>query len=513
MNRKKFCFITFILITFFTSNYFSQEMPLVYDVENTGKDCLLPALLSIDKLPIVTSLPDPFKWSDTSKGRIINKEDWKCRRAEILSQVQYYETGIKPPPPDTLIANFSEDSTLIVVVVKNKDTLILTSKITFPKGEGPFPAVIGVGFWGGTGSLPPDIFTTRGIATIQFRFWELAPWGFDVARGSGGFYKLYPDSKVGFFTAWAWGVSRIIDGIEKVLSSKIDLKHIAITGCSFAGKIALFSSAFDERIALTIAQEPGGGGSAAWRVTETLSGSRETLRNAQGAPWYHLDLRQFNNAVNKLPFDHHEVMALIAPRALFVLGNPDYEWLAEESAYVSCKAAKEVWKALGVPERFGFSILGGHYHCQLPDVQKPEVIAFVEKFLLDNNNSNTNIERSPYNTDLSKWITWKTPELTVTSPTSVNDSESFVNKYELIQNYPNPFNPTTKIAFKILKKTKVTLKVFDVLGRTIDVLLDAVKSPGVYTIDYTPPSISSSTLFYQLQTDYGIVSKKMVYIK
>ncbi|MCX7798275.1 MAG: T9SS type A sorting domain-containing protein [Melioribacter sp.] len=513
MKSKKSYLIIYLLIHFFISKVNSQELPYVYDVENTGKDCIPPQLVTIDKLPVITFLPDPFRWADTTKGRLISKDQWKCRRAEILAQVQYYETGIKPPPPDTLIASFSKDSVLTVLIVKNKDTLKLTSKITLPNGDGPFPAVIGVGFWGGTGSLPADIFTTRGIATIQFRFWELAPWGFDVNRGTGGFYKLYRDPKIGFFTAWAWGVSRIIDGIQKVLSTKIDMKRLAITGCSFAGKIALFSAAFDERIALTIAQEPGGGGSAAWRVTETLSGSRETLRNAQGAPWYHQDLRQFNNAVTKLPFDHHEVMALIAPRALFVLGNPDYEWLAEESAYVACKAAYEVWKALGVPDRFGFSILGGHQHCQLPSVQKPEVIAFVEKFLLNNKEANTNIQRSPYNTDLTKWITWTTPELSETSPTSVNDEESLINKFELAQNYPNPFNPSTKITFRILEKTKVTLKVFDILGRTVDTLLDEVKNPGEYTIDYTPPSISSGTLFYQLRTNYGVINKKMVYIK
>jgi hypothetical protein len=175
--------------------------------------------------------------------------------------------------------------------------------------------------------------------------------------------------------------------------------------------MTLFAGAFDERIALTIAQEPGGGGHTAWRVTEKLDGKRETLRNAQGSFWYREDFNQFNEAVTKLPYDHHELMAMVAPRALLVLGNTDYEWLADESGYVGCKAASEVWKALGVPDRFGFSIVGGHMHCKLPDIQKPEVVAFVEKFLLGNQSANTNVARSPFNTDLSRWITWKTPKL------------------------------------------------------------------------------------------------------
>ncbi len=74
----------------------------------------------------------------------------------------------------------------------------------------------------------------------------------------------------------------MIDGLELVRNElPIDLKHLAVTGCSFAGKMALFAGAFDERIALTIAQESGGGGAAAWRVSETL-GNVETLGKARG---------------------------------------------------------------------------------------------------------------------------------------------------------------------------------------------------------------------------------------
>lgn len=410
---------------FFTTiiavNSSAQKMPLVYEVENTGANCQPPPLHSFSKLPVINSLPDPFMWADTTKGRITSVDDWRYRRAEIGAEIQRYELGMKPAPPDSLEASFSSDSVLTVTIIVHGDTLKLTSKIILPKGSGPFPAVLGVSFRGGTGSLPADIFTGRGIATIQYNFGEIAPWGFNVKRGTGGFYKLYPDPKVGFFAAWAWGVSRIIDGLEKIPETKIDLKHLAVTGCSFAGKIALFSGAFDERIALTIAQESGGGGYTGWRVTETLDGKRETLRNAQGAPWYMQYLHQFDSAVTKLPYDHHELMAMVAPRALFVTGNPDYEWLADESGYVASKAAYEVYKALGIPDRFGFSIVAGHQHCIVPDSQIPEIEAFVDKFLLGDTTANTNIATSPYNTDLSPWITWKSPKLAET-PASIKDS-------------------------------------------------------------------------------------------
>ena len=79
------------------------------------------------------------------------------------------------------------------------------------------------------------------------------------------FYFLYgPDATIantGQYAAWAWGVSRIIDGLTLVQKDlPVDLKHICVTGCSYAGKMALFSGAFDERVAVTVAQESGGGG-------------------------------------------------------------------------------------------------------------------------------------------------------------------------------------------------------------------------------------------------------------
>jgi hypothetical protein len=240
----------------------AQEMPLVYEVENTGAGCPKPYLPAFNELPAIHALPDPFAWSD-GRGRISNFPDWRYRRAEISAEVQNYELGNKPAPPvaGNLEASFSQGK-LTVTVKERTDSLTMTAIITLPaSGSGPFPAVIGVG-WGGTGSLPSDIFSSRGIATIQYNFSEVAPWT-QQGRGQGGFYKLYQDPKVGYFTAWAWGISRIIDGLEMVPQANIDLKHLAVTGCSFAGKIALFSGALDERIALTIAQEPGGGGDAA----------------------------------------------------------------------------------------------------------------------------------------------------------------------------------------------------------------------------------------------------------
>lgn len=502
--------ITLLAGTLVTVESLAQKMPLVYDVENTCADCPKPPLPAFSQLPTIQSLPDPFMWSDTSRGRLVNRSDWRLRRSEIGAMIEQYEQGTKPPPPDTLEASFSTvDSVLTVTVIENGDTLTLTSKITIPSGEGPFPALIGVGT--NTGSLPSDIFTSRGIATMRFNESQITNAWSNV-RGDGPFFEMYPDKKRGKFIAWAWGVSRMIDGLEKCPEAKVDLKRLAISGCSYAGKIALFSGAFDERIALTIAIESGGGGYTAWRVTETLSGSRETLRNAQGQHWWHQDVSQFNNAVTKLPYDHHELMAMVAPRALFVTGNPSYEWLADESGHVGSFAAHQAWIALGAADRFGFSIVGGHGHCSLPNSQRPEVEAFVEKFLLGNQTANTYISTSPYGTDLAPWTPWGTPRL-VEGPTSVDDSETVADRIELHQNYPNPFNPTTLITFRLPVDSRVTLGIYDGLGREVALPMDKEIQAGYYSLRWDAAGLPSGVYFYRLMAKDVVETKKLTVLK
>ncbi len=392
-----------LIAPFFVVNSMAQEIPLVYTVENTGAGFSAPVLPDTSQLQAIEPLTDPFAWSDGS-GRSTDFADWSRRRAEIGAEIQHYEIGSKPDRPDKLTASFSpKDSVLTVIIIENKDTLTLTSKVVLPSGDGPFPAVIGVGR--PSGSLPPDIFASRNIAQIAFNFTQVM--AHQQERGSEPINKLYPDLEyMGAYSAWSWGVSRLIDGLELVQDVlPIDLKHLGITGCSFAGKMTLYAAAFDERIALTIAQESGGGGAAAWRVSETL-GNVETLGRTSHV-WFIEEMFQFSKAVPKLPFDHHELMAMVAPRALLVLGNPDYEWLADESGYVSCQAANRVWETFGIADRFGFSIVGGHGHCQLPEIQRPEVEAFIDKFLLGDTTANTHVEVHPFDeVDFSRWTAW-----------------------------------------------------------------------------------------------------------
>ncbi|MEI3460880.1 MAG: glycosyl hydrolase family 8 [Bacteroides eggerthii] len=403
-NTKKTRITLAALLLSQMTTFGQTAIPLVYDKECANDNFRVPEMPAIDKLPEITTLPDPFAWADGS-GRSTDFKDWERHRFEIARQLQHYELGMKPVvSKDSIEATLIND-TLRVVVHENGETLLLTAPIKYPEGNGPFPAIIGIGR--PTGSLPVQLFDKRRIAQITFNFTQVM--SHTQKRGNEPINRLYPDqTDMGAYCAWPWGISRLIDGLEKVgKKSRIDLSHLAVSGCSFAGKMALFAGAFDERIALTIAQEPGGGGVDAWRVSETL-GNVETLGRTSYA-WFLESMRQFaGKNVNRLPIDHHELAALIAPRALLVLGNTDYEWLAEESNYVSCQAARMVWKAFGIEDRMGFSIQGGHMHCMLPESQYPEVEAFIDKFLLGKTDVDTFVSKADMfeDVDYLKWMPW-----------------------------------------------------------------------------------------------------------
>jgi|WetSurMetagenome_2_1015567.scaffolds.fasta_scaffold23244_1 hypothetical protein len=87
------------------------------------------------------------------------------------------------------------------------------------------------------------------------------------------------------------------------------------------------------------------------------------------------------------------------------------------------------------------------------------------------------------------------------------------NVYQLYQNYPNPFNPITKINFDIPKQGLVTIKVFDILGREVKTLINEVKAPGKYSIDFNGMELSSGVYFYKLESNGFMDIKRMVLIK
>jgi len=418
-------------------NFADAFTPLVFPVQNTGAEFPTPNFPSFAQLPIVRPLPDPFMFDDGFRRPGFN--DWERRRNEIMAAVEKYETGTVPDCHDcTITASYvppaagSSNGTLTVNVTRNGKTLTLTSGVYIPQGmgNGPFPALIpmeiasfGFGSFGtfnfppptppDYGSLPASVFTGLPIATIGYVSTQVAQYQFFSPADHTGdpFYQLYPEycegicsgtSNQGEYAAWSWGVNRLIDGMEiathqQVNPLPIDMKHLGVTGCSFAGKMALYAGVFDERIALTIAQENGGGGAPAWRVSHDIE-AQGTVEDVDDTnyDWFSQQLQQFaGDNVYKLPFDQHELMALIAPRALLETGNASQYWLSNGSNYVSARATQRIYNALGIGDRFGFFIDGSHAHCATLPIENAPITAFVDRFMLGQADVNTDVEVYP----------------------------------------------------------------------------------------------------------------------
>ena len=413
--KKLFVTLLFAAVTG-TGAWAQDDIPLVYSVENTGA-AASPVLPAKDQAKKVDPLPDPLEWSDGS-GRIGSFTDWSMRRGEIAKEIQHYEIGTKPTVnPDDVKAEM-DGNTLKVAVTVNGQTLNLSATIEYPTvGEAPYALMIGTSGI----SLPAQLFKERPIARMTFSESQVnnySQFGSPAGRGNYAFDKLYPELKDnGAYSEWAWGLSRLIDGLQQLGPevTKIDTEHIGVTGCSYAGKMALFCGAFDERVALTIAQEPGGGGAAAWRYSrwhnaqpdaEGVEGLDNTDYN-----WFMESLKANYSGkdVSYLPHDHHELAAMVCPRALLMLGNPDFAWLADPSGYVSMNGAVKVWEQFGIEDRVGYSIVPGHGHCQLPESQYPEVEAYLDKFLLGKQDVDTKVRIAPESykdIDLDWWIGW-----------------------------------------------------------------------------------------------------------
>ena len=373
-------------------------VPLVYDVENTGSKFAAPAMPGVEALPESRELPDPLEWSN-GKGKVKKFKDWSRRRNEISNEIQHYGIGTKPAVPAGAVKARMSGDTLIVDVTVNGETLTLSSVITYPKtGEAPYALMIGTSML----ALPRQLFENRPIAIMNFREKQVNDYGQmgrHHERGEHNFDRLYPALKDnGAYSEWAWGMSRLRDGLQQLGPevTKIDMKHIGVSGCSYAGKMALYCGAFDERIALTIAQEPGGGGAAAWRASREATKSGRNVEDLDKTDYHWFMESQKENfhgdSVYRLPYDQHELCAMVCPRALLLLGNPDYEWLSDPAMLVSAKAAKKVWNFFGIGDRFGWSIMEGHGHCQLPQSQFPEVQAFIDKFLLGRDTNTKDVQ-------------------------------------------------------------------------------------------------------------------------
>jgi hypothetical protein len=356
-------------------------------------------------------LPDPFKKLDGT--RITNKSEWLCRRAEIVKQLAKYIYGEKPIPAKNLVSGTVSTTSITVKVTGGKKDASFTATVSMNGATMPAPAILSYG----AGAPVPS-----GVAKITFT--AIESQGGSGAK-MGPFFDYYgSDHPAGYMVAQAWQVSRIIDVLEQH-PEVIDPQHFGVTGCSRNGKGAFAGGVFDNRIALTIPCESGIGGTPALRLKEQLDpGANDTAEWPYHAISYvrwlsEVALGPFaksNDAAgdntDRLPVDMHEAMALIAPRAIYIVDNPGITNLDPKSAYVTGMAGKAIFEALGVGDHFAYQGASGS-HCQWRSQYDASLSAMIDRFLKGKDSTKT----GNFATDLGskpndkQYYTWDTAEL------------------------------------------------------------------------------------------------------
>jgi hypothetical protein len=159
-----------------------------------------------------------------------------------------------------------------------------------------------------------------------------------------------------------------------------------VTGCSRYGKAALIAGALEDLIALTVPQEGGSGAAGCWRVVAEIKRNGTKVEDAVqisgGDQWFTPSWVNYVHNVNQLPYDHHELIGLVAPLGLLVIENTGIDYLAPASAYTCSLAVRSVFEALGAKEAMGFSQVAHANHCGMPSSQNPELTAWIRKYLI-----------------------------------------------------------------------------------------------------------------------------------
>jgi hypothetical protein len=295
-------------------------------------------------------------------------------------------------------------------VSQNGRSASFSASVQLPSGTGPFPAVVVVGGFGA------DTATIRaaGAAVINYDPLAVGREGTPRNNKQGAFYTIYgATSGTGLLAAWAWGVSRIIDVIEQSGGSVLKADAMGVTGCSRYGKGAFAIGVLDQRIALTMPIESGSGGAPIFRGIAQESGAQPLSSAYSEQPWLGDAFGSFTGSPNNLPVDTHEMVAMVAPRGLFIMENPHIDWLAARSGSVAALGGAEVYKALGASDNITYwSDVQDGTHCASRPEWRTPLQQNIQKFLLKTGNAAGTFRISSLKAgNLADWRDWQTPTL------------------------------------------------------------------------------------------------------
>jgi hypothetical protein len=346
------------------------------------------------------TLPDPLV--DSEGGPVKSASDWQSRRRqEILHLFEANVYGRSPQPPKMEFDVASEaDDALGGRAIRKEVTIHLLPRsasvslhllLYLPKSEQPAPVFLGLNF-SGNQSIHTDPAikitdawvrndekvgignnraneATRGSEAERWQVEEVISRGYGVVSMyygdidpdfddgfKNGVHSLYvadaqPDHAAdswGSIAAWAWGLSRALDYLET--DKHVDTKRVAVWGHSRLGKTALWAAAEDERFAMAISNDSGCGGAA---LSRRIFGETVGRINRSFPHWFCRNFRQYNENENKLPVDQHMLVALIAPRPVYIASAAEDLWADPRGEFLGAQGAAPVYDLLLGPNAAG----------------------------------------------------------------------------------------------------------------------------------------------------------------